>query len=85
MAKADQFWSAVAIGVGSAIVLGHILHPPRAYYHDYRPVRVYHHPSPFYPPPVYREKWVPGHWVQHYDQYNNFRRYWVPEHWERIG
>jgi hypothetical protein len=83
--RADRFWSGVAIGVGSAIILGHLFHPYRVYYHEYPPERVYHHPpqgNP--PPPAYRERWIPGRWVETYNQYGNYERYWVPEHWERI-
>lgn len=61
-ASANQFWQGVAVGVGSAIVLSHIVTPPRPHYYEYRPVRVYGPP----PPPVYRERWVPvphhSHW-----------------------
>lgn len=50
-ARADQFWPGVAIGVGSAILLGSLLNPPRDYYYAPRPVRVYSQPDYYYPPP----------------------------------
>ncbi|MBA4395008.1 MAG: hypothetical protein C0407_15755 [Desulfobacca sp.] len=89
-ARADRFWPGVAVGVGSAILLGQLIHPPRDYYaprgHYYPspPVRVYSS-SPYYcpPPPVYRERWIPGHWVENYGPYGEYSRYWVAGHLER--
>jgi hypothetical protein len=89
-ARADRFWPGVAIGVGSAILLGHLFQPPRDYdntprhYYPPPPVRVYS-PSPYYcpPPPVYRDRWVPGHWLKNYGPYEGYSRYWVSGHWER--
>jgi len=87
LARPNHFWPGVAIGVGTAILLGQIFHPPRVYDNDYRPVRVSNPPDYYSPPPpapVSRERWVPGHWVEGYDAYGNYERYWIPEHWERI-
>jgi|GEM_PF-3299434 hypothetical protein len=83
--RPDPFWHGVAAGVGTAIVLGHLFHP-RVYCYDARPVRVYTPPAYVPPPPepVYRERWVPGHWVEETDGYGNWERYWVPGHWERV-
>ena len=82
--RADRFWPGVAVGVGSAILLGHILHPPRAYYHDHHPVRVYNPPDYYCPPPPpQREGWIEGHWVEQYGPYGNIERFWVPGHWAR--
>jgi hypothetical protein len=85
-ARPDGFWPGVAIGVGSAIILGHMLQSPRAYYYPAQPATVYRPPAAYYPgaEPTHRERWVPGHWVEGVDRYGNYGRYWVPEHWERI-
>jgi len=63
--SANNYWSGVAVGVGSAILLSHIVNAPR----PYPPVRAYGPP----PPPVYRERWVPvrvipshGYYVSHW-------------------
>jgi hypothetical protein len=84
-ARANRFWPGVAIGVGSAIVLGSLLYSPRAYYPDSRPVRVYGPPA-YYgpPPPVYRESWIPGHWVERVGPYGHYERFWIPGHRERL-
>ena len=83
-ARANRFWPGVAIGVGSAIVLGSLLNPPRAYYDDSRPVRAYSQPAYYCPPPpVYRERWIPGHWVERVAPYGNYERFWIPGHRER--
>jgi hypothetical protein len=87
-AKADRFWPGLAVGVGSAILLSHLLNPPRAYYYpprayryDYPPVRVDVPPAYYYPsPPVYRDRWAPGHWVGNYGPHRGYSRYWVPRH-----
>lgn len=84
-ARADRFWPGVAIGVGSAILLGNLLYHPRDYYYAPRPVRVYSPPAYYCPsPPVYRERWIPGHWVERYGPYGNYERFWVPGHRERL-
>jgi hypothetical protein len=82
-AGADRFWPGVAVGVGSAIILGQLFHPPRAYRYDYPPVRVYAPPTYCQSPPAYRERWIPGHWVGNYGPYRGYSRYWVSRHWER--
>lgn len=90
-ARANRFWPGVAVGVGSALLLGQMFdhprayyYPPRAYYHHYYPVRVYAPPAYYYPTiPAYREQWVPGHWVERHGPYGNVGRYWVSGHWER--
>jgi hypothetical protein len=83
-ARANRFWTGVAIGAGSAIVLGSLLYPPRAYYHDSRPVQVYSAPVTYPPPPpVYRERWIPGHWVERVGPYGRYERFWIPGHRER--
>ena len=85
-ARPDHFWPGVAIGVGSAIILGQLFHPTKGYDNDYRPVRVYTHPTHYSPPPppASREQRVPRHWVQNYDQNGNGQRHWVPKHRGRI-
>jgi hypothetical protein len=55
-AAADQFWSGVAIGVGSALILSQLVSPPPVAV-AYRPAPVYSPPPP--PPPVYETRWVP--------------------------
>lgn len=97
-ARANRFWPGVAAGVGSAILLGTLInasrdpyYPPREYYHHpggyyypNHPVRVYNPPSYAYlPPPAYRERWVPGHWVENYGPYGDYQRYWIPGQWVR--
>jgi len=86
LAGLNHFWSGVAIGVGSAFLLGQLFQPPRAYDNDYRPVRAYNPPDYYGPssqPPSPWERWVPGHWVENYGPNGNFERSWIPEHWER--
>jgi hypothetical protein len=87
-ARADRFWPGVAVGVGSAILLGQLFHPPRDEYYpprtyrpDYHPVRIYSS-SPYYcpPPPVYRDRWVQGHWVENVGPYGAYNRYWASGH-----
>jgi len=83
-AGGNSFWPGLAVGLGSAILLGSILNPPRAYYTDYRPVPVYNPPEYCPPPPAFRERWVPGHWVESYGRYGDYERYWAPGYWERV-
>ncbi len=85
-ARSSGFWPGVVVGVGSAILMGHIFHPPRVYYYETRPAYVYPPPAAYCPPPapIHRERWIPGHWVERTDPYGNFERYWVPGHWERV-
>ncbi|MEW6187591.1 MAG: hypothetical protein AB1585_17820 [Thermodesulfobacteriota bacterium] len=85
-ARPNGFWPGVAVGVGSAIILGHMLQAPRAYYNQAHPAPIYHTPNAYGPPaePTCRQRWIPGHWVEGVDHYGNYERYWVPEHWERI-
>ncbi|HMK64208.1 MAG TPA: hypothetical protein VK564_00340 [Thermodesulfobacteriota bacterium] len=75
-AKADRFWPGVAVGVGSAIVLSHLVSPPRPYYYEPVPAGVY---GP--PPPAHRVGW-------RYGPYHSQWRYAHPErhhhsHWTR--
>jgi hypothetical protein len=79
-----RFWPGLALGVGSAIVLSHLLNPPRVYTYYAPPVPVYAPPAQYYPaPPVARDRWIPGHWVENYGPYGAYSRYWVEGHWER--
>ena len=55
-AAADRFWSGVAVGVGSALVLSQLVSPPPVRV-AYPPVPVYAPPPP--PPPLYETRWVP--------------------------
>ena len=81
----NRFWPGLAIGLGSAIVLGNILYPPRAY--SYYPASGYYYePAPAYcppPPPRARGYWVPGHWEEGYGPYGGWERVWVRGYWER--
>jgi hypothetical protein len=88
LARANDFWPGVAIGVGAAILLGQIFHPPMVYSYDNRSARDYNSPEYYSPPPPdpgSRGRWVPGRWAEGYDAYGNYERYWIPEHWERIN
>jgi hypothetical protein len=71
--SADRFWPGVAVGVGSAIVLSQLINAPRDHYSDYRPARVYGHPSP-----AYRERWVPASYRFH----DSYRRHSGYDRWE---
>ncbi len=95
----NRFWPGVAAGVGAAIVLGHIIHPPRYHYpdryYDRYPDRYYAPPVVYAPPPsayayphptynyTYREQWVPGHWEESYNQGGYWERVWIPGYWQR--
>lgn len=56
----DPFWTGVAIGVGSAIVIGSVLQAQNSYHTANAPRPVYQ-PSRHYgsPPPVYHGGWAP--------------------------
>jgi hypothetical protein len=91
----SNFWGGVAIGLGSAFVLGNLFYPPRPYYY---PPPAYYYPPPTYvvppagrigyppPPPPrgapYRDNWVPGHWEERPGPYGGMERIWVPGYWE---
>ena len=48
----NYFWGGLAVGLGSAFLLGNIFYPPRAFYN---PPPAYYNPGPsyYYPPPPY--------------------------------
>ena len=50
-ARHNRFWPGLAIGLGSALVLGNIFYPPRADSY-YSPSSYYHGPPPAYYPPA---------------------------------
>lgn len=88
-ASADRFWPGVAAGVGSAILLGTLIHAaerdyhhPRGYY--YPPRGNYHHPRNYYHPNHPIRVYNPPSYV--YSPPPAPREYWVPGHWvERYG
>lgn len=98
-ARADRFWTGLAIGVGSAILLNQLVNAPRDYYQD-RPARVYsppaysYPPPPVYyappatvyyspPPPVYRDRGGRAHWADRQRTYENHHQYRDHDQWRR--
>lgn len=86
----SNFWGGVALGLGSAFVLGSIFYPPRAYYYPppayYYPPPANYYPPPayYYPPPVY---YAPpagriGYPPPPPPGKAPYRDNWVPGHWE---
>jgi hypothetical protein len=87
-ARANDFWPGLAVGMGAAILLGHLFHPPMVYSYNNRPAQDYYAPEYYSPPPSApdsRGRWVPGRWAEGYDAYGNYQRFWIPEHWEHIN
>jgi hypothetical protein len=82
----NNFWPGVAVGVGSAIILGSLIHASRTHSYDTpAPVHAIVPPTRHHRyPPAYGERWIPGHWVEHYGPYGSYNRYWVAGHWERF-
>jgi hypothetical protein len=84
-ARANHFWPGLAVGLGSALVLGSIFLPQRSYSYSPPPSYYYGPPPAYYPPPPpsARGYWVQGHWEEGYGRYGDWERVWVPGYWER--
>lgn len=76
-ARGNHFWPGLAIGLGSALVLGSVFYPPRVSGY-YPPPSYYYGPPPaYYAPPPPRGYWVPGHWEEGYGPRGGWERVWV--------
>jgi hypothetical protein len=83
-ARADRFWTGVAIGASSAVLLGALLSAPRSNYSSWAYPPAYQ-PSRYYYPsaPVYRERWDRGYWSGRPVHHGNVHPYRGYGHWER--
>ena len=72
-------WQGVAIGIGGAILLDHLLRPSPAVASPAPPVA---YPPQVYPPPPVPQRWIPGRYEDRWVPASRPETIWVPAYYD---
>lgn len=72
-------WQGVAIGIGGAILLDHLLRPSPAVASPAPPVA---YPPQVLPPPPAPQRWIPGHYEDRWIPTGRTETIWVPTYYD---